>query len=133
MVRRVLKSIADVFQQIWGFLFLLVRMPIERQGPDPAKEAARQVRRASHVFSGSTYFTGTSATDKLLGKELADGHKTTVHGDPMSERPVVSYGGRTPKHRRRLSLVVTCLLVLLFLLVTGVLPFLDFSRLWSWI
>lgn len=136
-IRGILKSIVSVLQEVWGFLFLLVRMPIERAGSDPAKatarQAARQVRRASHVYSGSTYFTGTSATDEVLGKELAAGHKTTVYGDPTSERPVMSYGGRTPKHRRKLSLIVTWLLVLLALLVSGLLPFLDFSRLWSWI
>lgn len=117
MVRRVLKSIANVVQQIWGFLFLLVRMPIERQGPNPAKEAARQVRRASHVFSGSTYFTGTSATDSVFGKELAAGHKQATYGDPMSERPIVGYGGRAPRHRRKRLGVVTLLLVLMLLIV----------------
>lgn len=41
MANKVLQGILSALKQIWGFLFLLVRMPIERQGPDPAKEAAR--------------------------------------------------------------------------------------------
>ena len=113
MTRRVLEGIRSALEQLWGFLLLLFQMPTVRSGPDPSKAAARQVRRASHVTSAATFFTGTSATDEVLGKELAAGHKTTVYGDPMSERPLVSYDGRAPLHRRKPSRFVTALMVLL--------------------
>ena len=117
MIRRIVKTIGSAFRQLWGFLFLMLKMPTVRSGPDPSKEAARQVRRASHVASAGTFFTGTSHTDKILGKELAEGHKTTVYGDPMSERPLVSYGSRAPLHRRRPSRLVTTLLAMLLALI----------------
>ena len=113
MVRRVLRSIGKAFDQVWGFLLLMFLMPTVRSAPNPSKAAARQVRRASHVTSAATFFTGTSATDKVLGKELAAGHKTTVYGDPLSERPLVSYDGRAPLHHRKPSRFVTALLVVL--------------------
>ena len=117
MVRRVLRSIGKAFDQVWGFLLLMFLMPTVRSAPNPSKAAARQVRRASHVASAGTFFTGTSHTDKILGKELAEGHKTTVYGDPMSERPLVSYGGRAPLHRRTPSRLVTTLLAMLLALI----------------
>lgn len=133
MVRRIVQSILRVIDQVHGFFLLLVRMPGEPRRPDPAKEAARRVRGASHVARSGTAFTGTSATDSVFGKELAAGHKQTTYGDPMSDRPVVGYGGRAPKHRRKRSGVVTLLLVLMLLIVVvGVLQSLDLTS-WWWL
>ena len=122
MVRRIVRGILKVIDQVYGFFLLLVRMPLEPRRPNPSKAAARHVREASHVARSGTAFTGTSATDSVFGKELAAGHKQHVYGDPMSERPVVGYGGRAPKHRRKPSGLVTLLLVLaLVIVVVGLL------------
>ena len=60
----------NVFKNLWNFLRLLLRMPKGRSGVSNA--GAKRARQAMHV---SRTFSGTSATDKILGKELRDGHK----------------------------------------------------------
>ena len=62
---------ANVFKNLWNFLRLLLRMPKGRSGVSNA--GAKRARQAMHV--SRTGFTGTSRTDKFLGKELRDGHK----------------------------------------------------------
>ena len=123
MVRRIVQGILRVIDQVHGFFLLLVRMPGQPRKPNPSKAAAKRVREASHATRAGTAVTGSSATDRVLGKELAAGHKQKVYGDPMAERPVVGYGGRAPKHPRRRSrfLTLPVFVALLLLVVVGLL------------
>ena len=130
MVRRIVQGILRVIDQIHGFFLLLVRMPREPRRPNPSKAAAKSVREASHVARSGTAFTGTSATDSVFGKELAAGHKQEVYGDPMSERPIVGYGGRAPKHRRPSGVVTLLLVLALLIVVVGLLQGLGSPSWW---
>ena len=77
--------VRSAFKSITGFLRLMRHLPSEQ--PGVSKAGARKVRRASHVARGGTAFTGTSATDKVFGKALTEGHNVTRYGDPGSKRP----------------------------------------------
>ena len=113
MVRNAFKSFA-------GFVRLVRHLPPEQ--PGVSKAGARMVRQASHVAAqGGTNFTGTSATDKVFGKALAEGHNVKRYGDPDSKRPVVGHGRRSPIHRRQSGWVTALLILVLVLVVISLL------------
>lgn len=109
----------NAFKSITSFLRLMRHLPPEQ--PGVSKAGARMVRQASHVFRGGTLFTGTSATDKVFGKALAEGHNVKRYGDPGSKRPVVGHGGRPPIHRRQSGWVTAVLILLMVLVVISLL------------
>ncbi len=73
MTRRALKSILSFARAAGDFLMHVVHAPKGESTPDPAKAAAKRVRGAMSIgYKGAG---GTTATDKFMGKELAEGHK----------------------------------------------------------
>ena len=73
MARNALKSIIR-------FVRLLRHAPTERTGMEASREAAKRVREASHVSRGGHSFI--TPTDKMFGKELAEGHKKSGKRTP---------------------------------------------------
>ena len=69
---RALKSILSLAKAVGDFLMHIVHAPKGEPTPDPAKAAARRV--AGAVDTG--WMVGVSI-DRVLGKELADGHKSS--------------------------------------------------------
>lgn len=110
--------VRNTFRELRNFFRLMRGMPPIRSGV--SKAGAKQAREAMHVSrggGGGGAFSGTSATDGVLGKAIASGHQEKVHGDPASKNRVVGYGGQAPRYRKKTSSFVTVLLVLLFLAV----------------
>lgn len=78
MVRRVRKRILSFMKAASDFVMHLLHTPKEESTPDPAKAAAKQVKDAMHVRGVGGQgggFSGSSATDGLYGKVLAEGHE----------------------------------------------------------
>ena len=75
MIDKVLGSSRKAFKEVTAFLFVLGRTPKGPSVPDPAKAAAKRVREAMHAVRGNTGFSVGESTEKVLGKELRDGHK----------------------------------------------------------
>ncbi|MCE2513221.1 MAG: hypothetical protein J4F50_11890 [Acidimicrobiia bacterium] len=82
MVRRVLKRILSLAKAASDMVMHVLPAPKGDSTPDPAKEAAKRVGEAMHATTGRAgvmwgFGTGRASKtmDKLIGKELADGHK----------------------------------------------------------
>ncbi len=79
MVDRVSRSIRTTFEQCCRFLMALLHAQKDRSSPDPAAQkrarAAKTVRDAMHSTKSNSGFSPFGASEKVLGKELADGHK----------------------------------------------------------
>ncbi len=83
MVRRVINSIRNLAKSVGDFVMHVLHAPKGESTPDPNKAAAKRVREAMHARSagpgGGMHGFGNSRAgrtmDKLIGKELAEGHK----------------------------------------------------------
>lgn len=72
MTRRAFRSTLSIAECAGDFVMQVARAPKHYSGPDPTKAAARRV--AGAIDTG--WMVGVSI-DRVLGKELADGHKSS--------------------------------------------------------
>ena len=72
MTSRVLKRTLSIAESAGYFVMQVARAPKLDSSPNPARAAARRV--AGAVDTG--FMVGVSI-DRVLGKELADGHKSS--------------------------------------------------------
>ena len=75
---RALKSILKAFKPLYEFWMLLVGTK-DAPSLDPAAreraQAAKTVGEAMHATKGNSGFSPFGASERVLGKELRDGHK----------------------------------------------------------